>query len=134
MSKTSLRKRLQDKGLIAPDKKENDFLILDNRLFFDTYLVVRYYNPDGKDIWKHYIHFIIKANGEERTYREVYQYFFSQENFLAAYGYVLNEDETGQRYMATMRYFRFTKEIAPIMSGKVLDKPLYYTKPQFRKY
>jgi len=116
-------KRANDKELL---KRKN--ITLDAALIIDTYLVVRYQRAD-KDSWIHYINHIIKSNGDKRTYREMYTYFVKQPYFVAAYGYVLNDDIDSDYYIAEQRYFFFDKIRPPTFSSKTLEKPLMFKKP-----
>ena len=59
----------------------------------------------------------------------MYTYFVKQSHFVAAYGYVLEDDVESDYYTALYRYFTFDKIKPPTFSSKMLDKPLMFKKP-----
>jgi len=110
----------------------NEFILkLEDDILLDTYLTVRYHNPFGKDRWAHYIIFRVNP-GKTKTYRDIYRYFVEKEGFLAAYGYILFEDESKTYWLGQSRYFRFDRTTPPEVDTKILDSPLRLQKPQYK--
>ena len=91
---------------------EKDFFDLNDGLMVDTYLVVKYGIK-----FVHYNIPCIKANGEARTYGELYWFYTSKPNFKMAMGYVRKDD--GEFWTAQKQYFYFDK----IQMPNLVDRP-----------
>jgi len=99
-------------------KKEFDLL---DGLMVNTILMVKYGNK-----WCHYNIPNLKANGQPRTYGELYLFYSNKPHFKMAKGFIRGDG--GDCWEWSHQYFYFDKNTMPKFDERVLKNKFFMSK------
>ncbi len=94
------------------------FFDLTEPLLCDTLLAIKLTRYDGRPGFVHYIIPVMRKDGTQRLYGDLYHYFTQKPGFRFAIGYYLQEDGTGKYWEGDFQYLYFDKRQLPFESPK----------------